>query len=187
MASFLEKGQSLFLSSYSFWNINKTSFRELAERRRKLKLQAKEMDVYLQSKSYVDTVLVPLIPIDFGEDLKLTASMSEYTTALTEELERQFKGRVILTPSFTYLKKDGVAAVYETLLRWNEHINDNEVKHLFVLTSDRDWLQYEKEIGAYCIWIPALPLEHIDESHKYTLIHEQVQQLLPIFVEKWSM
>ncbi|MGB8463278.1 MAG: DUF2487 family protein, partial [Priestia megaterium] len=38
------------------------------------------MDVYLQSKSYVDTVLVPLIPIDFGEDLKLTASMSEYTT-----------------------------------------------------------------------------------------------------------
>jgi hypothetical protein len=59
---------------------------------------------------------------------------------------------VILTPSFTYLKKDGVAAVYETLLRWNEHINDNEVKHLFVLTSDRDWLQYEKEIGAYCIY-----------------------------------
>lgn len=95
MASFLEKGQSLFLSPYSFWKINKTSFSRLAERRRKLKLQAKEMDVYLQSKSYVDTVLVPLIPIDFGEDLKLTASMSEYTTALTEELERLDRKSVV--------------------------------------------------------------------------------------------
>ncbi|TYR82602.1 DUF2487 family protein [Priestia megaterium] len=151
-----------------------------------MKWQVKEVDLYIQSKDYIDSVLIPLIPIDFAAELKTTASMGEYATALTGELERQFKGRVILTPSFTYLKKSGVQAVYSLLVEWKEHMHENGMKHVFFLTSDRDWLSYEQVLQPTLIWIPSLSLEHVDESYKRNIIGDQVQQIIPIFLEKWK-
>ena len=45
-----------------------------------------------------------LYPISLDEKIKQTAEMTEFITLLSMQLERQFKGRLILLPGFIYLK-----------------------------------------------------------------------------------
>ena len=58
-------------------------------------------------KEYVDTAVIPLIPVSFGDENETSAaSMSEFITLLSTLLERQFTGRILLLPPFTYLTED---------------------------------------------------------------------------------
>lgn len=53
---------------------------------------------YLQTKDYIDTAVIPLINIKVGAHFKITAEKGEFTQLLSDELERQLKGRVYLLP-----------------------------------------------------------------------------------------
>lgn len=58
----------------------------------------RDTESFQQQKEYVDTALVPLIPISFESDMKETASQYEFMQLLTTLLEKQFKGRILLIP-----------------------------------------------------------------------------------------
>ncbi|MBY6084922.1 YpiF family protein [Priestia flexa] len=151
-----------------------------------MKWHVKDVELYLQSKEYVDSIIIPLIPIDFGAAMKTTAAMNEYTTIITSELERQFKGRVLLAPSFTYLKQLGAQHALKNLIDWKNQVSINETKHIFFLTNDRDWIAYDQELESKLIWIPTLPLEHMEEAHKQRVVADQIEQIIPDFLEKWK-
>lgn len=55
---------------------------------------------YLQAKDYIDTAVIPLINIKVGDHFKMAAEKGEFTQLLSEELERQLKGRVYLLPIY---------------------------------------------------------------------------------------
>lgn len=151
-----------------------------------MKWHVKDVELYLQSKEYVDSIIIPLIPIDFGAAMKTTAAMNEYTTIITSELERQFKGRVLLAPSFTYLKQLGAQHALKNLIDWKNQVSISETKHIFFLTNERDWIAYDQELESKLIWIPTLPLEHMEESHKQRVVANQIEQIIPDFLEKWK-
>ena len=71
-----------------------------------MKWTVKDLDMYIQSKEYVDTVLIPLVPITFGGQMKRTGSMNELITILSLEIEKQMKGRILLLPTFHYLSDE---------------------------------------------------------------------------------
>lgn len=83
-----------------------------------MKWVSKDMDMYLGAKEYVDTVVLPLLPISFGDDLKQTASMTEFISLLTIPLERQFKGRLMMLPGYTYLKSDSDDSRLQVIKHW---------------------------------------------------------------------
>ncbi|MDT2045666.1 YpiF family protein [Priestia flexa] len=151
-----------------------------------MKWHVKDIELYLQSKEYVDSIIIPLIPIDFGAAMKTTAAMNEYTAIITSELERQFKGRVLVAPSFTYLKQPGTQHALKSLIDWKNQACASEIKHIFFLTNDRDWIPYDQELASKLIWIPTLPLEHMEESHKQRVVADQIEQIIPDFLEKWK-
>jgi hypothetical protein len=151
-----------------------------------MKWMTKDMDMYLQAKEYVDTALIPLIPISMGKDLKFIVSMGEFIQIITNELERQFKGRLILFPPFTYLNHENMEERKNRLLNWTNDMKENGMKHVFLISSDSSWKDIEGEIENPFIWLPTIPLEHLDEQYKQSLLSEQMKQLMPMFMKKWS-
>jgi hypothetical protein len=144
-----------------------------------------DVETFLKAKEYVDTAVIPLVPIDFGEEMKQSAQMSEFITLLTNHLERQFTGRIVLLPPFTYLNNESQETLLIRLLKWKENVEGCGFKNIFYLTSDSDWKLSEEKLGSTLIWIPTLPLENMDESQKISLIDSQVKQLLNLFTRKW--
>ncbi len=57
-----------------------------------MRFKTTDIDTYLQSVQYVDTAIIPLIETTWKQDAKTVAQAVEFTAALTEEMERQFRG-----------------------------------------------------------------------------------------------
>jgi hypothetical protein len=151
-----------------------------------MKWVSKDIETYLSAKEYVDTAVIPLFSVSFGNEMKQSASSAEFITLLTNYLERQFTGRLMLFPPFTYLKSDDPEDVFSKLKIWESNIEKNEFKHIFYITSESDWKIYEKQLSGPLIWLPSLPLEHLNDSQKISMIESQVKQLLSLFTRKWQ-
>jgi hypothetical protein len=150
-----------------------------------LKWIPQDIDQYLKVQEYIDTAVIPLIPVAFGEKMKQAASMSEFITLLSTLLERQFTGRILLLPPFTYLTEDDYENRLSELESWISCLKKNQLKHIFLLTCDSEWKMHEEKLTESLIWIPALPLEDLENSQKISIIDSQVKQLLAIFLRKW--
>ncbi|MEH7276791.1 YpiF family protein [Neobacillus vireti] len=150
-----------------------------------MKWVSKDVETYLTAKEYVDTAVIPLISVSFGNEMKQSASSTEFITLLTNYLERQFTGRLMLFPPFTFLKSDDLEDVFGKLKNWEANIEKNDFKYIFYITSDSDWKKYEKKLTGPLIWLPSLPLEHLNDSQKVSMIESQVKQLLSLFTQKW--
>lgn len=146
----------------------------------------KDTESFQQQKEYVDTALVPLVPISFESDMKETASQHEFVQLLTMLLEKQFKGRILLIPPFTYIKQQEEAEKLAALKRWSDEIDNAGFKHKLFFTSDSNWKLAEDKIDGSLIWVPAVPLEHMEDSYKYSLIEDQAKQFVNIIVHKWQ-
>jgi hypothetical protein len=151
-----------------------------------MKWQAKEIDLYLQAKEYVDTAIIPLIPISWNKEIKSTVQMGEFILLITDELERQFKGRVFQFPPYTYLKTESAEAKLKKINELDEHLKNNGFSHIIYLTSDIEWKQIEAEMKDTLLWIPSLPMEHLDQKYKAEILNNQVKQILPIMTLKWQ-
>ncbi|MGG1675149.1 YpiF family protein [Neobacillus sp. NRS-1170] len=144
-----------------------------------------EVETYLNAKEYVDTAVVPLYSVSVGGEMKQSAAAAEFITLLTTHLERQFTGRIVLFPPFTYLKNDRTEKVFNELLNWESSIFQSEFKHVFYITSEIDWRESLEKLKGSLIWLPAIPLDQMSDSQKLTIIDSQVKQLLTLFTQKW--
>lgn len=139
------------------------------------------MDTYLQQQDYIDTLLVPLLKIDtHRERMKSSSSETEFLMHLTNFIETQFKGRMMLMPPFSYTQSTDLQSMAQTL---SEDLNLMPFKHIFYLTTDSEWKSVE--IAGEVIWLPALPLESMDKQLKQSIIEDQLRQVLPQLTKKW--
>lgn len=150
-----------------------------------MKWNTNDIDMYLKSKEYVDTAILPLAPIALGDQLKSAVAMGEYIHHITLELERQFKGRLLLLPAFTYLREEKEMTRIERLSQWSEALQQ-EFIHLFFLTSDLTWKQEEDKLSGTLLWLPSLPLEHVEANYKQEVIQDQIKQIIPLIMDKWK-
>ncbi|SDY87689.1 Protein of unknown function [Evansella caseinilytica] len=150
-----------------------------------MKWRTEQMDTYLNAKEYVDTAIIPLMPVDWNNDPKGKVSMGEFTTLLVDELERQFKGRVFQIPPFVYLTSEDDTAKRNRLLAWDKHFFNNGFKYIIYVTSDGEWKRLEKELPDMLLWIPSLSLEAMDESYAKQIVDQQMKQILPLIANKW--
>ncbi|WP_368504489.1 YpiF family protein [Alkalihalophilus sp. As8PL] len=151
-----------------------------------MKWQANEMDKYLQAKEYVDTAIVPLVPISWQKEVKSTVAMGEFISIISAELERQFQGRVVLFPSFTYLEKEKEEDLIIRLKKWSEELRLGGMNHIVYASSDSWWKTVEQDLEEWLIWLPSVPLEHLSMENRREVISQQIKQLVPIMTNKWQ-
>ena len=70
---------------------------------RHLKWIVKDVEQFEQAREYVDTGIIPLLSISAAKEMKTVVEQGEFIELLSMELEREYKGRVLLLPAFTYL------------------------------------------------------------------------------------
>lgn len=148
----------------------------------KLNWNAKDLDTYLGQKEYIDTLLVPLLKIDTNaEQLKGSASSAEFLMHLSSFIEMQFKGRMMVLPPFTYTQSTSLQEMGNTL---TADFQTMDFKHVFYLTTDREWTNID--VQGEVIWIPSIPLESMDKKLRQSIIEDQLRQMLPSLTKKWS-
>lgn len=151
-----------------------------------MKWNPKDIEMYLSAKEYVDTVVLPLLPVSFGEDMKQAVSMTEFVNLLGVQLERQLKGRLFMLQGFSYLRNSSEERRLKDLMYWEEKLFKEGFKHVVYITCDSDWKKTEGEMAGTLIWMPSLPLESMDENYKTSIIEDQVKQLLTILTQEWQ-
>src|SRR4051812_802467 len=142
-----------------------------------------DIETYLNAKEYVDTAVIPLCSVSMGEEMKQSAAAVEFITLLTGYLERQFTGRLLLFPPFTYLNSKNAESTVSDLKDWEASLAKGEIKHIFYITSEIDWRSREEGLTGTVIWLPSIPLEHMNDSQKLAVIDSQVKQLLSLFTQ----
>lgn len=142
------------------------------------------MEMYIKEKEFIDTAVICLRAIDFGENIRKSAEQNETLTLFEQLLEKQFKGRMMFLPSFTYVgsPEDSV----ESLVKWEQILKGNGFKYVFYLTADQRLEQMEQMKDKPLFYIPALPLQHVEDKYKRGLIEDQLTKMMPKIVSEWQ-
>lgn len=148
--------------------------------------KGKDIEVYLKEKSYIDTAIVPLIPVTFGSHMKQIVEKGEFAQLLSLHLERQFKGRMLIVPPFTYLHDLANSEKVPLINKWVKQMKEHEMKYIFLLTSDESWRNLAEELSASLLFAASVPLEHLDGQYKQSIIENQVTQLMNEIVQGWQ-
>ena len=142
----------------------------------------KDSSVFQAQKEYIDTAVVPLTLIDGSEQgFQFAASAADFTLSLANIIENQFKGRIVLFPSFSYTKNQDKLTLYN---QWKEELNKAEFKHVFFITSDKEWSSLGEEKNIF--WTPSVPLDSMDQKLRNSVLEDQLRQLIPTFAKKWA-
>ncbi|MBD7906946.1 DUF2487 family protein [Sporosarcina gallistercoris] len=142
---------------------------------------ASDMNLFLQQKEYIDTLVVPLIKVETIEErMKASASSTDFLMNLVDYIELQFKGRIMVSPPFAYTPSMGLEQLGEVLA---EDFSQSSFKHVMYLTTDPDWTSIK--IQGKILWLPSIPIEHMDDRLKQSILEDQLKQLLPQLTEEW--
>jgi len=144
--------------------------------------EAKSMDTIIEQKEYIDTALIPLILIEgTPEGMKQSASAAEFLMNLTPFIEKQFKGRIVQFPPFSYTTESDKERLSS---EWKSELEKMNFKHYIFLTTDRTWSENGRLPEA--VHIPSIPLEHMDKQVKQSVLQDQLRQLIPLLSKRWN-
>lgn len=151
-----------------------------------MKWVSADMEMYMKAREFVDTVVVPLIPMTLKGDIIPTVEMGEFISILASELEREYKGRLIVLPAFTYLKDEDPSTLINRVNLWNNTFLEDGIKNVVLLTSDTDWKLNEKDIQATLLWVPSISFKDLDKKYIEQMVKSQMKSIHTIVINLWK-
>lgn len=137
---------------------------------------------FMANKQFIDTAVVPLVSISFEEQKsKHLSSAADFLMALTNFIEQQFKGRLMVLPPFTYFDENEQMINIDLI---HAQLQTAGFKHIFFMTSDNLWVKCNNSRDV--IWLPAIPLESMDKAVKQRILEDQLNQVIPTFTASWA-
>src|SRR5690625_7074518 len=108
-----------------------------------------DLERYLESKEYVDTLLIPLFPfqLSLDQDIAKMAFQSEVLAILLNELEKELTGRVMLSPAYHYLNSETKDNEIERINGWIQDAKTQPFTHVFLVTFDTGWKKREGSLN----------------------------------------
>ncbi|GAB3802434.1 YpiF family protein [Virgibacillus kimchii] len=152
-----------------------------------MKWKKEDLKQYVQAKEYIDTVIIPLIPFQFTDEqnIEKDAFQSEVLSILTNEIEKELTGRVMLTPGYHYIKSAGLEDESTILQRWTEEIKKQPFEHVFFLTFDSGWKKIEGKLDGTLLWLPGVKSGDLKSAEMHTVIKDQVEQIGELIRSYW--
>lgn len=149
-----------------------------------------DMNMYVQSKEYVDTLLVPLVPFTYAtnendEEIKKRAFQAELSDIFMNEIEKQYKGRLLIAPSYTYLSPLVSEKEVERINEWVKQAENSGFEHILFFTFDNGWKKIERKLDASLVWIPAGQVSEIQSPEAQKLIQSQIEQVMELITSYW--
>jgi len=142
----------------------------------------KDVQQFQTQKDFIDTAIIPLLSINFADSsIKQSSSAAEFMMSLTNFIEQQFKGRLMVMPPFSYTEETKKGLDVNAI---KDELHRGGFKHVLFITSDHSWTSLNNQIDI--IWLPAIPLESMDKAVKKSVLDEQLKQVIPVLSSKWS-
>ncbi|MCD5322981.1 MULTISPECIES: DUF2487 family protein [Pontibacillus] len=154
-----------------------------------MKWNGQDAMLYSQSKEFVDTWIVPLIPYSLAgseNELKMLANQSELLTLFMKEVEEEYRGRIFLSPSYTYLKETPVSKEIERINEWTTEMKERGFKHVLFFTFDQQWKKVEKDLESSLIWMPLPKVDDIHNEEAQKVLRSQIEQVTELITAYWQ-
>ncbi|MFF1992427.1 YpiF family protein [Bacillus mycoides] len=149
-----------------------------------MKWIVKDVEQFEQAREYVDTGIIPLLSISAAKGMKMVVEQGEFIEALSMELEREYKGRVLLLPAFTYLV-ESQKNEKDRLQEWTDHLQRQGFKHIAYVTSDFSWKEDMRDVQGDLFWFPSLSLEQFSDQVKREVIRAHIKNIMEMLEERW--
>lgn len=152
-----------------------------------MKWLKEDLEKYVGAKEYIDTIIIPVLAFQFSDEtaLEKDAFYREVLSIYANEIEKELSGRVMLTPTYTYVKMTDMAAEIHRLHAWIKEISTQPFKEIFILTLDPSWKKLEKELDGNLLWLPGMKPTDLQSSDAVKLIRNQVEQISDLIRSYW--
>lgn len=147
----------------------------------------KDMELYIGSKEYIDTAIIPIIPFQLSQETNIGKSTSkrEVLSIFATEIEKELSGRVLLIPNYYYLEYGDKDEEAQRLNKWTQEIQKQPFEHVFILTFDAGWKKHEKSLDANLLWVPGFQIDEQNSSNIMPLIRGQVADVIELLRSYW--
>ncbi|WP_026906550.1 DUF2487 family protein [Paucisalibacillus globulus] len=147
----------------------------------------RDMGVYVGSKEFIDTAIIPILPFQLSQESNLSKSTSkrEVLSIFATEIEKELSGRVLLIPNYYYLEYGDKLEEAKRLNSWNEEIQKQPFEHVFILTFDSGWKRFEKDLQANLLWVPGFQADDPNSDEMRQMIRGQVSDVVELIRSYW--
>ena len=145
------------------------------------------METYIPEKEYIDTVVIPVQPFQLSSnnDLLSDTFNSEVLAIYAHEIEKELSGRLLLTPTYTYVKSANMEKEIERLNEWIHDIQSQPFQHIFILTLDVQLKKHERLLDAHLLWLPSLSATNLQSKEAVDMIRSQIGQIRELIRTYW--
>ena len=129
----------------------------------------------------------PLQKYQLSDDANLIndAFQREVLTIFANEIEKELSGRLMLAPTYFYLKSSDQQAEIDRLNEWIKDIEQQPFKSVFLMTFDNRWKKVEKDLNANLLWLPGLKPMDIHSKEAVSVIRNQIEQISELIRSYW--
>ncbi|WP_077621743.1 DUF2487 family protein [Sediminibacillus massiliensis] len=146
-----------------------------------------DLDLYFSAEEYVDTLLLPLLPISLEDNSSMEKSsiQSESMSIFVNQMEKLYKGRIFLFPTYNYLSSADLEKETARLNEWVSKAMDKPFQHVFFFTFDHHWKKHERNLEGNLLWLPAIQSGDMHAAETQNIIKEQIAQITELIKSYW--
>lgn len=135
-----------------------------------------DLKVIKDEIEFIDTAIIPVIDIDMSEISETHAEHIEFIQLVIMMLEKQLKGRLLITPLFTVVdnKNSSVAS-------YNKQLKEYGFKNVIILSFKDRQLE---EIPF--IKINSVPISDMDKEILETIVKDEMKKVLKEIINIWN-
>ncbi|MEB6119820.1 YpiF family protein [Mammaliicoccus sciuri] len=126
---------------------------------------------------YIDTAILPVSNIDMNHQLLTSCDQNETVQLVGMLAEKQFKGRLLLTPTFFTSGNQ-----YDHVVSFIQSLKEYGLNNIIILSSDQVELNGDHELYK----VNTIPMGDLDDDMKRTLIEDEVKQFMKFIIRTWN-
>ncbi|WP_239719528.1 MULTISPECIES: DUF2487 family protein [unclassified Mammaliicoccus] len=126
---------------------------------------------------YIDTAIIPVSNINMNHQLLTSCDKNETVQLVGMLAEKQFKGRLLLTPTFFTSGNQ-----YDHVNSFVQSLNEYGLNNIIILSSEK--ININSEIEYYTV--NTIPMSDLDDEMKRTLIEDEVKQFMKFIIKSWN-
>lgn len=153
-----------------------------------LKWFHEDVQKYKAAKEYIDTAIIPLQAFQLTDEQSMEddAFQREVLSIYAQEIEKELSGRMMLTPTYNYMKYSSREEEIQRLNEWVAHLQEQPFSTIFIMTFDMEWKKTEKELDANLLWLPGIKKGNIRSEETIQVIRSQVEQISELIQSYWQ-
>jgi hypothetical protein len=137
---------------------------------------AKDIKLLKDEIEFIDTAVIPLVSIDMNEIASSHSNNIELMQMVTMQIEKQFKGRLLITPLVTTIDER-----IDTAVQYAQQLLQYGFKKIIILTHLKVELN---DIDV--IKLNEIPLENMTPDMVNELVGDEVKRVLKSIISIWN-